>query len=85
MLVYEIVGWIGAVTVLAAYWLVTRSGTSVRYHALNIIGAGGLLANALYHEAFPSTTVNVVWIAIALWGIGVTTRNRAVARGVHGA
>jgi hypothetical protein len=75
-MVYELVGWIGAVTVLTAYWLVTRSGTSVLYHALNILGAGGLLANALYHGAFPSTAVNVVWIAIALWGIGVSSRPR---------
>jgi hypothetical protein len=85
MLAYEVVGWIGAVTVLAAYWLVTRSGTSVLYHALNVIGAGGLLANALYHGAFPSTTVNVVWIGIALWGIGVTARKRGVERGIRGA
>ncbi len=73
---YELVGWIGAVTVLTAYWLVTRSGTSVLYHVLNIVGAGGLLANALYHGAFPSTAVNLVWIAIALWGIGVSSRPR---------
>ena len=84
MVVYEVVGWVGAVTVLAAYWLVTRSGTSVLYHTLNIIGAGGLLANALYHGAFPSTTVNVVWIGIALWGLAVSSRRRNLLRGVHG-
>ena len=83
MLVYEVVGWIGAATVLAAYWLVTRSGTSMLYHSLNIIGAGGLLANALYHGAFPSTTVNVVWIGIALWGMVVSSRKRDVPDGVH--
>lgn len=85
MVVYEVAGWIGAVTVLTAYWLVTRSGTSVLYHALNAIGAGGLLVNALHHRAFPSTSVNVVWIAIALWGIGVSSRNRGAMRGATGA
>jgi hypothetical protein len=81
---YELVGWIGAVTVLTAYWLVTRFGTSVLYHALNIIGAAGLLANALYHGALPSTTVNVVWIAIALWGIAVSSRKRGTVVGGAG-
>jgi hypothetical protein len=84
-MVYELVGWVGAVTVLVAYWLVTRSGTSVLYHMLNVVGAGGLLANALHHRAFPSTAVNLVWIAIALWGIGVSSRHRGtVAEGAGG-
>jgi hypothetical protein len=74
MVVYEVVGWIGAVTVLVAYWLVTKYGTSVLYHVLNVVGACGLLANALYHGALPSSTVNVVWIGIALWGIAVSSR-----------
>ena len=73
---YEIVGWIGALMVLGAYALVTRAGTSVLYHVLNILGAAGLLVNALHHRAFPSTTVNVVWIAIAIWGITTATRER---------
>lgn len=81
---YELVGWVGAVTVLAAYWLVTRSGTSVLYHSLNVIGAGGLLANALHHGAFPSTAVNLVWIAIALWGIAVSSRQRGAVAGEAG-
>jgi hypothetical protein len=76
MVVYEIAGWIGAVTVLVAYGLVTRSGTSILYHVLNVLGAGGLLVNALYHGAFPSTAVNLVWIGIALWGVLVSARRR---------
>ena len=63
---YEVVGWAGAALVLGAYWLVTRAGTSVRYHVLNLVGSAGLLANAVHHRAFPSTTVNVVWAVIAV-------------------
>jgi hypothetical protein len=73
---YEVVGWVGAFMVLAAYWLVTRSGTSVPYHLLNLAGACGLLVNAVHHRAFPSTTVNAVWILIALWGIRIASRRR---------
>ena len=84
MVIYEVVGWVGAVTVLFAYSLVTRSGPSILYHVLNVLGAAGLLANALYHGALPSTTVNVVWIGIAVWGIVVSTRRGAVAHGTGG-
>ena len=73
---YEIVGWLGAASVLVAYVLVARRGTSVTYHLLNIAGGVGLLANALHHRALPSTAVNVLWIGIALWALGVTTRQR---------
>jgi hypothetical protein len=74
---FEVVGWVGAVLVLFAYWLVTKFGTSPMYHALNLVGAAGLLVNALHHGAFPSTTVNLVWAAIAVWGLAVSTRRRA--------
>jgi formate hydrogenlyase subunit 3/multisubunit Na+/H+ antiporter MnhD subunit len=74
---FEVVGWVGAVLVLIAYWLVTKFGTSLRYHVLNLLGAAGLLVNALHHGALPSTTVNLVWAAIAVWGVAVMTRRRA--------
>ena len=75
---FEVVGWVGAVFVLVAYWMVTKFGTSVLYHVLNLTGAAGLLVNALHHRALPSTAVNVVWIGIAIWGLTSTTRQRAV-------
>jgi hypothetical protein len=73
---YEVVGWVGAVTVLVAYALVTKYGPSVLYHVLNVLGAAGLLVNALHHRALPSTTVNVVWAVIGFWGVSVTARRR---------
>jgi Na+/melibiose symporter-like transporter len=76
---FEVVGWVGAILVLFAYWLVTKFGTSVTYHVLNLVGAAGLLANAFHHGAFPSTTVNVVWAAIALWGLATISHRRTSA------
>jgi hypothetical protein len=82
---YEVVGWLGAVTVLIAYWLVTRYGTSMLYHVLNAAGAVGLLVNALHHRALPSTAVNLVWAGIALWGMALTgQRRRTTPRGTGG-
>jgi hypothetical protein len=66
---YEVAGWLGAALVLAAYWVVTTHGTSVQYHLMNLLGAAGLLVNALHHHALPSTAVNLVWGFIALWGM----------------
>jgi hypothetical protein len=80
-MVYEIAGWVGAAMVLSAYALVTRAGTSVFYHVLNITGAAGLLVNALHHDALPSSAVNLVWIGIAVWGIVVSARQRRVTPG----
>jgi hypothetical protein len=76
--VYEVAGWFGAACVLLAYVIVTRFGTSVRYHLLNLLGAGGLLLNALHHRAFPSSFVNVVWAMIAVWGLRLTGKSPAV-------
>jgi hypothetical protein len=82
---YEVVGWVGAVLVLAAYWLVTKRGTSLLYHLMNLVGAAGLLVNALHHGAFPSTSVNAIWLLIALWGIRIASapRRPAATRGGH--
>jgi len=67
--IFEVVGWLGAVLVLVAYWWVTKSGTSLYYHVVNLLGAAGLLANALHHHALPSTAVNFVWLFIAVFGM----------------
>jgi hypothetical protein len=77
---YEVAGWLGATCVLAAYGIVTRYGTSRGYHVLNLLGAAGLLVNALHHRAFPSTFVNVVWAMIAVWGLRLTARRTAGAQ-----
>ena len=71
---YEAIGWAGAVAVLFAYGLVTRVGTSALYHWLNVVGALGLLVNAAYHRAFPSSFVNVIWIMIGAWGLVRSSR-----------
>jgi formate hydrogenlyase subunit 3/multisubunit Na+/H+ antiporter MnhD subunit len=68
-MIYEVVGWLGAVLVLVAYWWVTKWGTSFYYHSANLLGAAGLLVNALHHRAFPSTALNFVWLFIAIFGM----------------
>jgi hypothetical protein len=68
-LIIDIVGWIGAITLLLAYGAVSRGhtqGMSFQYQLWNAIGSVCLLVNSGYYRAFPSSFVNFVWIGIAI-------------------
>ena len=68
-LIIDILGWVGAVCLLLAYFLVSRkklAGDSRNYQLLNLVGGALLTTNSLYYGAFPSVAVNVVWIGMAL-------------------
>jgi hypothetical protein len=65
----EVIGWSGALIVLAAYLLAARDvwpASGVRSAVANMLGAALLTVNAWRHGAFPSASLNIVWIAIAL-------------------
>ncbi len=69
----EVVGWIGALLILLAYVLVTLgrlTGQSLAFQWMNLFGAAGFIINGWWHEALPSTALNLVWMliaAVALW------------------
>jgi hypothetical protein len=66
----DIVGWAGAVLVLAAYGLVSTKrldGDSMVYQALNVAGAIGMLVNTYVRGALPSAALNVIWIGVGLY------------------
>jgi hypothetical protein len=78
----DIVGWIGALGILAAYALVSNGRlrpASHAYQGLNLVGAIGLAINTWYYAAYPSTALNVVWAAIALYAIASLVRGRRAA------
>ena len=69
-LLLDILGWLGAATLLAAYAMVSTrrwAGDSVPYQLFNLGGSVLLMANTLYYGAYPSAFVNVFWIGIALF------------------
>ena len=62
-------GWAGAVALLLAYGLVSSGrldGRSTRFQLLNLAGAIGLLANGIWHGAWPSAALNAVWLVIGI-------------------
>jgi hypothetical protein len=71
-LAIETIGWIAAAIMLAAYVMLTTgrlSGRSNFYHWLNILSGAGFIINSGWNGAYPSASINVVWVAIGLYGV----------------
>ena len=74
----EIVGWIGAVLILAGYGLLTAGKVTAKspsYQWMNVVGAAGFIANSSWNGAWPSAILNIIWV-----GIGVVALIRIVAK-----
>jgi hypothetical protein len=78
----EVAGWAGALLILLAYVMVTigrLTGRSPAFQWMNLVGAAGFIINGWWHEALPSTALNVIWMLIAtvalwrLWSKGSST------------
>jgi len=64
----DAIGWAGAACLLLAYARLSsgRLAIGVRYHLINLAGAGGLAVNGAFHQAWPSTARNVIWFGIGI-------------------
>ena len=68
----EIIGWSAAILLLAAYVLLTIGKLTARsslYQWLNVLAGAGLIVNSGWNGAYPSVFINVVWMAVALYGV----------------
>lgn len=71
----EIIGWVAALLILAAYALLTAGKLKAHdraYQWLNVLGAAGFIINSGWNGAIPSAALNVIWAGIgltALWRI----------------
>jgi hypothetical protein len=77
--VIECAGWLGALLILGAYCLVTTGRLQARsalYQWMNIVGAVGFIINSGWNGAWPSAWLNIVWLAIGIYGV---TRSRRIA------
>jgi hypothetical protein len=74
-LLIEIVGWVAALLILAAYGLLSAGKLTAddrAYQWMNVVGALGILLNSGWNGAVPSAALNLVWMAFgvaALWRI----------------
>jgi hypothetical protein len=71
----EVIGWVAAIAILAAYALLTAGKLRANdraYQWLNVAGAAGFIVNSGWNGAIPSAALNVIWAGIglaALWRI----------------
>jgi len=66
----EIVGWVGAGLILAAYALLSLGklhGRSAVYQWMNVVGSAGFVVNSGWNGAYPSAALNVVWMGIGAY------------------
>ena len=72
MTIFEIIGWLGAITFVVAYFLLSikvLSADKILYHVLNAIGGLCLVVNSFSLNDFPTLFVNFVWMCIALYSV----------------
>jgi len=72
-LLIETLGWTGSILYLLAYALVSAKktqGDSVLYQGINIFTGIMLVIYTLYLEAYATTGLNAVWVAIGLFTLG---------------
>ena len=81
-LLIDALGWIGAVSLIAAYFCVSFrkiAADSTLYQLMNAAGSFLLIVNTVYYRAYPSAFVNIIWIAIAI-SARLRLRTRAYAK-----
>ena len=71
-IVVEILGWLGAVLLLYAYFLIQTHKVkhdNTNYILLNIFGALCLMLNTLYHRVYPSVVTNGLWSILGCYAL----------------
>ena len=82
LLWYDWVGIAGTMMVLGAFFLLQAgkvSGTGLPYQLLNLFGAGGVLVSLLGQFNVSVFVLEVVWMAISVYGIARTLRGGGAA------
>lgn len=68
-LIVEIVGWYGAVAIVAAYFLISFGligAESIIYQILNFTGAISIVLISFYKKAYQPAALNLIWTIIAV-------------------
>lgn len=65
----ETIGWIASILIVGAFALNSfgkLASTSKLYQLANLFGGIFFIVNTVYHKAYPSAVLNVVWVIIAI-------------------
>ena len=69
---FVIVGWIGMLLIILAYYLLSKKrlkSNDIRYHLLNGFGGVGLLISSAYVKLWPVAVLNIFWTLVAIYSI----------------
>jgi hypothetical protein len=80
----EVCGWTGGLVLILAYGLVSFGRISAQgrvFQGLNLAGSLMLAVNSAWHHAWPSASVNLIWIAV---GASALVRVQATAKAETG-
>ena len=76
---YDLIGCAGVAVLMGAYfanqqrWLASDDW---RYPFGNLVGAVLILVSLFFEWNLPSVVIEILWIAISLWGLGKALRER---------
>jgi hypothetical protein len=69
VLAMEVEGWTGGLVLICAYAMVSFGKVSAggaAFQCLNLAGSLMLAANSAWHHAWPSASVNLIWIGVGI-------------------
>lgn len=69
---FQVVGWIGMVLILAAYFLVSfeiLTVSNIWFQLMNIVGSFGLVLVASARRDWQPMVLNIIWILIGIAAI----------------
>lgn len=81
----NLLGWAGAALMLYGYAMVSTSrmaGDGMPYQVINLAGSVALMVNTIYHAAWPSAILNIVWGVIGLVAVARMAGAHARRKGV---
>ena len=75
----DLLAWLGTLSYIVAYLLLSIGKLKAEqktYHLLNILGALGLIVNAIHLNDYPNIIANSVWFAIGFTGLAFIIKKR---------
>ncbi|MBS3147772.1 hypothetical protein J4219_02725 [Candidatus Woesearchaeota archaeon] len=75
----DLVGFVGALLILLAFWLVTRKVVhpeSFSYLSLNLLGALLLGVETYRRASYAALSLNIIWALVALYGIFLARKRK---------
>jgi lipid-A-disaccharide synthase-like uncharacterized protein len=81
-MLYQSIGWTGTVLFIVSYGLLSvrkLQADTIRFQAMNALGALCLVINAIHIGDNPTLVVNAMWMGISIYAMIMAAKKRAAA------